>query len=230
MSITPRRTFWRSLSALGVACAILSGAYSGAAYAAVPYTPPAVSQPGATPSYLTAYVELRAAARSQALADLDQQADTYAKELKTNAAISAFLKVAAKQGGSFVAPLLSFSRSSNYGEMGPLWQSGHTGEDFAAPEGAPLLAIGPGAVTSVGDAGAYGLRTIITLRNGTQLWYAHQKSTLVNVGEKVKAGQLIGSVGSTGNTTGPHLHLEVRPEGGKPIDPVAWLAAVGVVV
>jgi murein DD-endopeptidase MepM/ murein hydrolase activator NlpD len=230
MSNPPRHTRWRSVCAVGVACAVLSGAYSGAAHAAVPYTPPAVSQPGATPSYLTAAVELRAAARSQALADLDRQADDYAKKLRTNAAISAFLDVAAKQAGSFVAPLLSFSRSSNFGEKGPLWKSGHTGEDFAAPEGAPLLAIGPGEVTSVGDAGAYGLRTILTLKNGTQLWYAHQKSVLVKEGQKVKAGQLIGTVGSTGNTTGPHLHLEVRPDGGKPIDPVAWLEAVGVIV
>ena len=230
MSNTPRHTPWRSACALGVACVALSGAFSGTAEAAVPYTPPAVSQPGATISYLTAYVELRAAARSQALAELDQQADSYAKVLRTNAAISAFLDLAARQAGSFVAPLLSFNRSGNFGETGPLWKSGHTGEDFAAPDGAPLIAIGPGEVTSVGDAGAYGLRTVITLKNGTELWYAHQKSTLVSVGQKLKAGQLIGAVGSTGNTTGPHLHLEVRPEAGKPIDPVAWLAAVGVVV
>lgn len=226
----PRRTPWRFVSAVGMATVTVSLALSGAAYAAVPYTPPAVAQPGAAPSYLTAYVELRAAARSQALAALDSKADLYAQELTTDAAIQAFLEVTQKRGGSFVAPLLSFSRSSNFGATGPLWESGHTGEDFAAPDGAPLLAIGPGVVTWVGDAGAYGLRTIITLKNGTQLWYAHQKSSLVTIGQQVKAGQRIGAVGSTGNTTGPHLHLEVRPEGGEPINPVAWLAALGVVV
>ncbi len=215
-------------STLGIAAFAVLGL--GVPAYAVPSMPPAVVQPGTAPSYLTALVELRADARAMALADLDRQADAYGEELAAASELEALLKAHTKRGDSFVPPLLSYVLTSHYGEDGPLWKSGHTGEDFAAPEGAPIVAIGRGVVTEVGDAGAYGLRTIVTLENGTELWYCHQKAILVEVGAKVKPGQLIGEVGSTGNTTGPHLHLEVRPDGGAPTDPVKWLAALGVAV
>ena len=83
-------------------------------------------------------------------------------------------------------------------------------------------------MTEVGYDGAYGNKTVIRLEDGTELWYCHQSSQSVSVGDHVSAGDVIGAVGSTGNTTGPHLHLEVRPGGGDPIDPEIALADWGI--
>ena len=77
-------------------------------------------------------------------------------------------------------------------------------------------------------AGPYGLRTIVTLPDGTEVWYCHQTDATVTVGQEVGIADVIGSVGSTGNSTGPHLHLEVRPGAAGPTDPLAWLSAEGV--
>ena len=71
-------------------------------------------------------------------------------------------------------------------------------------------------------------RTVERLKDGTVLWYAHQNSIAAKPGEQVVGGQVIGYVGSTGNTTGPHLHLEVRPGGGDPVDPYQALSVRGV--
>ena len=70
--------------------------------------------------------------------------------------------------------------------------------------------------TEVAYAGAYGLRTIVTLPDGTEVWYCHQSDVSVSVGQLVEVADQIGTVGSTGNSTGPHLHLEVRPAAAAP--------------
>jgi murein DD-endopeptidase MepM/ murein hydrolase activator NlpD len=88
--------------------------------------------------------------------------------------------------------------------------------------------VAAGTVKEVGYAGAYGNRTVMTTRDGTDLWYCHQAATSVEQGERVVAGQVIGAVGSTGNTTGPHVHLEVRPRPDDPVDPFAALVAHGL--
>lgn len=118
--------------------------------------------------------------------------------------------------------------TSRFGACSALWSSCHTGLDFAAPEGTPLLAVAAGTVTEVGYAGAYGNRTIVTLQDGTEMWYCHQSTTTVGTGDRVVAGQVVGAVGSTGNTTGPHLHLEVRPRPDDPVDPHAALVSHGL--
>ncbi len=69
---------------------------------------------------------------------------------------------------------------------------------------------------------------MLTLEDGTEIWYCHQSAFNVSVGDTVRAGELIGYVGSTGHVTGPHLHLEVRPGGGDPVDPDAALRQHGV--
>ncbi|MGH3358613.1 MAG: M23 family metallopeptidase, partial [Nocardioidaceae bacterium] len=67
-----------------------------------------------------------------------------------------------------------------------------------------------------------------TLEDGTEIWYCHQNAFAVSEGQVVAPGETIGEVGSTGNVTGPHLHLEVRPGGGEPVDPYAALQEHGV--
>ena len=111
---------------------------------------------------------------------------------------------------------------------GGLWSSNHTGLDFATASGTPIVAVANGVITKTGSAGAYGNQTIETLDDGTEIWYCHQTTIGVSPGERVIGGQQIGTVGSTGNTTGPHLHLEVRPGGGDPVDPFQALVFHGV--
>jgi murein DD-endopeptidase MepM/ murein hydrolase activator NlpD len=118
--------------------------------------------------------------------------------------------------------------TSRFGECSVLWSHCHTGLDFAAPSGTPIHAIANGTVTSVGYDGSYGNKTVVTLEDGTELWYCHQTAYAVTTGQQVRAGEVIGSVGATGNVTGPHVHIEVRPGAGDPVDPYAAMLAHGV--
>jgi peptidoglycan hydrolase-like protein with peptidoglycan-binding domain len=101
----------------------------------------------------------------------------------------------------------------------------HDGIDFPEPMGTSIGAAGVGTVISAGwNSGGYGNLTIIQHRLGYQTWYAHQSSIAVSVGQRVAGGVRIGYVGSTGHSTGPHLHFEVRLNG-TPINPVPLLLA-----
>ena len=105
----------------------------------------------------------------------------------------------------------------------------HTGLDFNGDSGDPILAIANGTVTETGYDGAYGNKTVVTLDDGTEIWYCHQTSIYVSVGDRVNGGENIGTVGATGNVTGSHLHLEVRPGGGGPVDPFQAFVEHGIV-
>jgi murein DD-endopeptidase MepM/ murein hydrolase activator NlpD len=170
----------------------------------------------ASEATLVEEVEQQAEQRNEALGNLAEQAEKEAENINAN---------------RWVLPVASgaYRLTADFGQAGYYWSSGyHTGLDFAAPTGTPLMAIANGVVTSVGYEGAYGNQTILTLEDGTEIWYNHQTSYDVSVGDNVVAGQVIGTVGSTGNVTGPHLHLEVRPGGGDPVDPYAALVVNGV--
>ena len=125
-------------------------------------------------------------------------------------------------------PTVGYQLTARFGQAGGLWSSNHTGLDFAAPTGTPVFAVGSGVITQTGWAGSYGNRTVETLPDGTELWYAHQSVISVSTGQKVVSGQRIGEIGATGNVTGPHVHLEVRPGAGDPVDPYAWLVVHGL--
>lgn len=98
----------------------------------------------------------------------------------------------------------------------------HRGVDIGAPSGTPIRAAGPGRVLRAGVAGDYGILVTIDHGNGAETRYAHLSRAHVAVGDEVVRGDLIGQVGSTGLSTGPHLHFEVRVDG-KPVDPAPWL-------
>ena len=105
--------------------------------------------------------------------------------------------------------------------MGPGYDF-HPGIDIAADQGAPIHAAAPGRVVQVGPDGGYGNVVVIDHGNGLTTKYGHCSQTFATVGEMVGAGDEIATVGSTGHSTGPHLHFEVR-EGDKPIDPSLFL-------
>ncbi|WP_082599926.1 M23 family metallopeptidase [Nocardioides sp. Soil777] len=130
----------------------------------------------------------------------------------------------------WVAPLGSYRITGTYGLSSSLWSSTHTGLDLAAPTGTPVMAVSSGQVSEAGWAGSYGYRTIVTATDGTQIWYCHQSRIDVEAGQSVDRAQQIGLVGATGNVTGAHLHIEVRPGGGDPVDPYAALMDRGVLL
>ncbi len=89
----------------------------------------------------------------------------------------------------------------------------HSGIDLAAARGTPVMATLPGVVTVIVSATGYGLHVIIDHGGGLSSLYGHLDTVVVLSGDDVVAGQIIGTVGSTGNATGPHLHFEIRRDG-----------------
>jgi hypothetical protein len=103
----------------------------------------------------------------------------------------------------------------------------HTGQDFAHSHGSLVTAVSHGVVVYTGWSGGYGNLVRVRHTNGVESWYAHLSTIDVTVGDAVRAGHRLGEVGSTGNSTGPHLHLEIRVDD-QPVDPMPWLARKGV--
>ena len=103
--------------------------------------------------------------------------------------------------------------TSRFGNRESIRTSGHTGLDIAAPYGTPIKATADGEVIFSGYSGGYGYVVKISHGNGIQTYYGHCSKLYVETGEKVKAGDTIAAVGSTGNSTGNHLHFEVRVNG-----------------
>ena len=99
----------------------------------------------------------------------------------------------------------------------------HSGIDLAAPEGTPVYAPFAGEVIHVGPAGGCGIHVTLRHRQGLETLYCHLSSASVHPGDRLLAGDGVGRVGSTGNSTGPHLHLEVHVNG-RAVDPSPWLA------
>ena len=105
----------------------------------------------------------------------------------------------------------------------------HPAQDLATPVGSPVHAISSGTVIFSGwSMEGYGYKIEIRHWDGTISWYAHNSRLLVSAGQWVSPGQLIAYSGSTGNSTGPHVHLEIHPNGGAAVPPRSWLAARGV--
>ncbi|MGI9604244.1 MAG: M23 family metallopeptidase, partial [Acidimicrobiales bacterium] len=106
--------------------------------------------------------------------------------------------------------------------FGPRWGRMHQGIDIAAPSGTPVYAAAGGTVIQAGFNGGYGNAVVIDHGGGLSTVYAHHSSLTVSAGQSVGAGTQVGLMGSTGNSTGPHVHFEVRING-TPYDPLAYL-------
>jgi murein DD-endopeptidase MepM/ murein hydrolase activator NlpD len=162
---------------------------------------------------LVALAERQMAERAAKLEEMRKAAEKQAAKIKEN---------------KWVLPLASYQLTATFGQYG-LWASYHTGLDFNGNTGDPIMAVANGTVTSTGYDGAYGNKTVLTLDDGTEIWFCHQTSIYVSVGERVNGGEVIGTVGATGHVTGSHLHLEVRPGGGGPVDPFQAFVEHGIV-
>ncbi|MFF0200621.1 transglycosylase family protein [Streptomyces sp. NPDC005017] len=129
-----------------------------------------------------------------------------------------------------VAPV-DAAAGTPYHKAGSSWSKGyHTGVDFPVPTGTSVKSIAAGRVVSAGWGGSFGYEVVVRHDDGRYSQYAHLSAIGVKSGQSVGAGQRLGRSGSTGNSTGPHLHFEVRtgPGFGSDVDPIAYLRAGGV--
>lgn len=162
----------------------------------------------------------KAAPAKPAPAEPAPEADTTANEPAAQSADS-----------GYTAPVDGATTTTPYRAAGGSWASGyHTGVDFAAASGTTVKSVGPGTVVSAGWAGSYGNEVVIKHDDGQYSQYGHLSSLSVSAGQRVAGGDQIGLSGSTGNSTGPHLHFEIRtgPSYGSDVDPLAYLREHGV--
>ncbi|MET8509428.1 transglycosylase family protein [Streptomyces sp. NPDC004787] len=128
------------------------------------------------------------------------------------------------------APVVGANVTTAYRQAGS-WAAGyHTGVDFAVPTGTAVRAVTQGTVISAGWAGSYGNAVVLRHPDGMYTLYAHLSSVSVGTGQNVAAAQQIGLSGSTGNSTGPHLHFEARTRNSyhAHVDPIAYLRSLGL--
>ncbi|MBT2363850.1 M23 family metallopeptidase [Streptomyces sp. ISL-10] len=176
--------------------------------------------------------EAAAKARAKAKAEAKRKAEARAKEAR-EAKERAAREAERRRLNSFRLPVAGSYVTTGYQAGGSLWSSGsHSGVDFRAASGSSVVAVGAGTVVEAGWAGAYGNNIVLRMNDGTYTQYGHLSSINVSVGQQVMPGQQIGLSGSTGNSTGPHLHFEARTtaEYGSDMNPVAYLRARGVSV
>ena len=125
------------------------------------------------------------------------------------------------QAHNWQLPIKNYVLTSGFGTR---WGRLHAGEDFASPVGTNLVSMSTGTVTFAGEESGYG--TIVKIRywDDTVTFYGHMSRLSVTEGETLLPGEVVGQSGNTGESTGPHLHLEIHPDGGQPVNPLPWLA------
>lgn len=146
-----------------------------------------------------------------ATANLDGIVATKVEEIKTAEKIA---NSESELKGIYLSrPLKSGTISSRFGARSSIRSGAHTGLDIATAYGTPIKPIAEGKVTFAGTNGSYGKLVIISHGNGVESYYGHCSSIYVEVGQEVDTNTTIAAVGSTGNSTGNHLHLEIRIDG-----------------
>ncbi|GGR12010.1 M23 family metallopeptidase [Streptomyces roseolus] len=224
------RTTAVALAAAGMGASLVAGA--GSAFAAESKVAPVA---GTAAAAVAAQAETQAKAAAQVKAVKAQAAK--AAQVKAAAKKAAAKPVAAKKAKGWVKPVTSYALSASFNQGGAMWAHKHSGQDFAVPTGTPVKAAGSGTVVKAGpngggDGPAYGNAIVVKHANGTYSQYAHLSKIKVHIGQKVAAGQRIALSGNTGNSSGPHLHFEIRttPNYGSAINPAAFLRSHGVTI
>ncbi|MFE2589064.1 M23 family metallopeptidase [Streptomyces anthocyanicus] len=185
-----------------------------------------------------------ASSTTAAASAVEAQAAAQAKAAKAEKAAASAKKsttakktATKKKAASWVDPVKKYELSASFAQNGGMWAHKHSGQDFAVPIGTNVVAAHSGTVVKAGgngagDGPAYGNAIVIKHGNGTYSQYAHLSRINVKIGQIVKTGQSIAKSGNTGNSSGPHLHFEIRttPNYGSAVDPVAFLRGKGVTV
>ncbi|MER8004869.1 MULTISPECIES: M23 family metallopeptidase [unclassified Streptomyces] len=255
--MSPRVTSRSSrTSALRTRAAVLAAGFGmsavlGAGVAVAADTTSATNSASASVSGVASAVEAQAAAQAKAAkaaaaakakaaaakkaAAKKAEAAKKAAARKAAAKKKAAAKAAAKRAASWVHPVRKYTLSAKFAQAGGMWQSTHSGQDFAVASGTEVVAAHGGTVVKAGSNGAgdgpaYGNAIVIRHGNGTYSQYAHLSRIDVRVGQVVRTGQHIALSGNTGNSSGPHLHFEIRRTAnyGSAIDPVAFLRSKGL--
>ncbi|MGA5250856.1 M23 family metallopeptidase [Streptomyces pseudogriseolus] len=188
---------------------------------------------------LGAGVAVASTGNSAPAASAPAQAAAKAEAAKTQAvkasAVKKATQAAKKSTPSWVSPVKNYTLSASFAQNGGMWAHKHSGQDYAVPTGTPVMAAHGGTVVKAGgngagDGPAYGNAIVIKHGNKTYSQYAHLSSVNVKVGQVVKTGQKIALSGNTGNSSGPHLHFEIRttPNYGSAVNPATFLRAHGV--
>ena len=148
-----------------------------------------------------------------ASADIDEEIENKVEEIEAEIEEQKEIESHTVQGVYLEVTPVSGVITSRFGNRESIRTSGHTGLDIAAPYGTPIKAAADGTVTFAGYSGGYGYVVKMDNGNGVETYYGHCSKLYVSTGEKIKAGETIAAVGSTGNSTGNHLHFEVRADG-----------------
>lgn len=187
------------------------------------------AQPGAGQDVFAAgtAAELADATRHQA----DTQYKAVAAEKAAEARQAAEKKKADRSAArSWTTPVgKPYDLTASFGNSGDRWSAKHSGQDFAVPTGTPVESVHKGTVVTTGWGGAYGNRVVVEHPGGRFSQYAHLSKINVSPGQQVNTGSKIALSGNTGNTSGPHLHFEIRttPAYGSGFDPVPFLKSHG---
>jgi murein DD-endopeptidase MepM/ murein hydrolase activator NlpD len=170
-------------------------------------------------------------ARQETLAEVEEQRRAYLHEVEALLQVSAQLasRIQASQSSTSSAPVIPSGGGLMWPVSGPVtsgfgwrWGRMHEGIDIAVPTGTPVHASQSGRVIVAGWMGGYGNLVVIDHGGGLSTAYGHNSSIAVGSGQSVSQGQVIAYSGSTGNSTGPHVHYEVRVNGA-PVDPLGYL-------
>lgn len=176
--------------------------------------------------------QLRAAARKriQGAEKNNRQAESCAARGADRERAARSLRDKKQRQAVWVLPVDHFSLGAPYGLGGRLWARTHSGQDFVVPTGTAVRAVHGGTVVAAGWGGAFGQNIVIRHSARVYTQYGHLSRLDVHEGQFIGAGAVIGRSGSTGNSTGPHLHFEVRttPRFGSSVDPLHFLRAHGV--
>lgn len=218
--------------AAALPCLLLTAAGGAFAGLALLPTPPESDQPRVTAAQALAPAEVAAPAdvNKRLATALEQGYKAALAQPPASAADAARASRSrelpappADPGGSFARPGAG-RLTSAYGRR---WGRLHAGIDLAAGMGSPVRAAAAGVVVSGGWESGYGQVVRVRHADGTQTVYAHMSAVLVDGGDRVRAGALVGREGNTGRSTGPHLHFEVRVNG-TPVNPLTWLDKRGI--